>query len=93
MRFPLKTTLAILALGLCAGAAQAAPAPALDTSLLVKIADDSTSETQAIEDDRNTEPSSGGSMTTEPDPSAGDSMSSKPAAPRENKEYDRENDQ
>ena len=70
----LRTSLAVLALTLLAGAAQATPVPALSGSnLVITVADDATSENDAIQLDENTEPSSPGSAmekapSTLPDP-------------------------
>ncbi len=54
----LRTTTAAIAIVLLAGAAQAAPVltPANDTSLVIKVVNDSTSENDAIELEDNTLP-------------------------------------
>jgi hypothetical protein len=51
----LRTTTAAIAIVLLAGAAQAAPAltPAKDTSLVIKVVSDATSENDAIELEEN----------------------------------------
>lgn len=76
----LRTTTAAIAIVLLAGAAQAAPVmtPAHDTSVVIKIVNDATSENDAIELEENTlpggnepsaamgaEPNSGGSTDFE----------------------------
>ena len=60
----LRTSLAVIAMTLLAGAAQAAPviAPVEGSNLVITVANDATSESDAIQLDQNTEPSSGGAM-------------------------------
>jgi hypothetical protein len=90
----IRTTLALAALTVFAGAAYAAPAfePAIDTSLVISVVDDSTSESDAMEQDQNTLPSSPDQGAAETDPPAA-SSSTDDGEPMENKEYDRETNQ
>jgi hypothetical protein len=95
MHLPIRTTLAVIALALAAGTAQAAPAlePQFDTSLVIAVVDDSTSENDAVEIDQNTLPYSPGGSKSKPSAGASSSSSSDDGTPMENKEYDRETNQ
>jgi hypothetical protein len=73
MHLPVRTTLALVTLTLLSGAALAAPVPAVtaEPSLLVTVADDSTSENEAIELEQNKVPSPEGSTASDPSPAMG----------------------
>jgi hypothetical protein len=86
----IRTTLALAALTLFAGAAYAAPA--IDTRLVISVVDDSTSESDAMEQDQNTLPSSPDQGAGQTNPPAA-SSSTDDGEPMENKEYDRETNQ
>ena len=68
MHLPVTTTLAVLTLTLMAGAAQAAPAPALDskTNLVMTVADDSRGEDRAIEGEQGKLPNEAGAPADAP---------------------------
>lgn len=87
----LRTSLAVLAATLLAGAAQAAPVPALTGSnIVIKVVDDATSETDAIQLDENKEPYKPGSGMKQKSPQAGSSSGS---GDLEIQEFDRETNQ